>query len=244
VTGFPFFTTLAEAFENFPEIQAVVLSTPPSCRYQLAKEVILAKRHVFLEKPPGSTVAGVRILQQLALDQGVTLFTSWHSRCTAGTKLARQWLNDRDIKHVRITWKEDVRHWHPYQDWLFEQGGLGVYDTGINALSIATYILPKPFALVEAVHHVPANRQAPITATLTFKGKFAPIRQGLQTLYRRHQADIGQRSRSPGPGSVLRGTLRPLYRIDTNLSTGCGYIAPGTCCRCIHARRSSHVRGF
>ncbi len=189
VTGFPVFTTIAEAFEHFPQIQAVVLCTPPNCRYQLAKEVIQADRHVFLEKPPGSTLAEIMILQHLAIDHGVTLFTGWHSRCTGGTKLARQWLNDKSIKCVRITWKEDVRHWHPGQDWLFERGGMGVFDTGINALSIATHILPRPFALTDAVLHVPANRQAPIAAFLTF-ADYAGIPITAEFDFRHQSGDI------------------------------------------------------
>jgi D-galactose 1-dehydrogenase len=62
---------------------------------------------------------------------------------------------------------EDVRHWHPGQDWIWEAGGMGVFDPGINALSIATHILP-PFFLTGATLSVPENRQAPIAADLRF----------------------------------------------------------------------------
>ena len=44
---------------------------------------------------------------------------------------------------VHINWKEDVRVWHPGQGWIWEPGGLGVFDPGINALSILTRILPR-----------------------------------------------------------------------------------------------------
>ena len=44
---------------------------------------------------------------------------------------------------------------------------MGVFDPGINALSIATRLLP-PFTLSEASLTVPANRQAPIAASLRF----------------------------------------------------------------------------
>ena len=42
----------------------------------------------------------------------------------------------------RIIWKEDVHHWHPGQRWIWEPGGFGVFDPGINALSVLTEILP------------------------------------------------------------------------------------------------------
>ena len=41
----------------------------------------------------------------------------------------------------KITWKEDVHHWHPGQRWIWEPGGFGVFDPGINALSVLTEVL-------------------------------------------------------------------------------------------------------
>jgi hypothetical protein len=43
-----------------------------------------------------------------------------------------------------------------------------VFDPGINALSIATRILPGPLFVREAELLVPANRQAPIAARVAF----------------------------------------------------------------------------
>ena len=48
-------------------------------------------------------------------------------------------------------------------------GGLGVFDPGINALSIATRILPEAMHLTAADLYYPANRAAPIAATLTLR---------------------------------------------------------------------------
>jgi D-galactose 1-dehydrogenase len=63
-----------------------------------------------------------------------------------------------------------VRKWHPGQDWVFEPGGMGVFDPGINALSILTEILPAPVHLTAATLTFPANCQTPIAAVLTFSG--------------------------------------------------------------------------
>jgi D-galactose 1-dehydrogenase len=60
-----------------------------------------------------------------------------------------------------------VRVWHPGQAW--EPGGLGVFDPGINALSIVTRILPRPIFLEAATLEIPANRAAPIAADLHFR---------------------------------------------------------------------------
>ncbi|MDN5567853.1 MAG: gfo/Idh/MocA family oxidoreductase, partial [Paracoccus sp. (in: a-proteobacteria)] len=64
-------------------------------------------------------------------------------------------------------WCEDVRKWHPGQDWIWQPGGLGVFDPGINALSILTKVLPDPVRLIGADLHIPENRQTPIAAELT-----------------------------------------------------------------------------
>jgi D-galactose 1-dehydrogenase len=60
-----------------------------------------------------------------------------------------------------ISWKEDVRQWHPGQEWVFEPGGMGVFDPGINALSILTEILPKPVHVIRAELDYPEGRQTP-----------------------------------------------------------------------------------
>ena len=54
----------------------------------------------------------------------------------------RQALAGKRIKSLAIHWHEDVHKWHPGQQWIWEPGGFGVFDPGINAFSIATKIFP------------------------------------------------------------------------------------------------------
>ena len=78
-------------------------------------------------------------------------------------------LGDTLERFRAIIWREDVRVWHPGQDWIWQAGGFGVFDPGINALSIATQILPRPIFVVDAEMDVPANRAAPIAARVAFR---------------------------------------------------------------------------
>lgn len=173
----PVYGELADLLAAEPGIGAVTLCTPPQGRFDQARAALLAGRHLMLEKPPGATVAEVQALEALARAQGVTLFTTWHSREAAGVAPARAWLASRRICRVDVAWKEDVRHWHPGQEWIWEPGGLGVFDPGINALSIVTEILPEPMRLLEADLEFPANRDTPIGATLAFAtSSGAPVR--------------------------------------------------------------------
>jgi D-galactose 1-dehydrogenase len=162
------FATLDALLAQAPDIDAVALCTPPQVRRAQAAAALAAGKHVLLEKPPGATVAEIAPLLDAASESGRTLFASWHSRFAPAVEPARAFLASREIRSVAVTWKEDVRVWHPGQRWIFEAGGLGVFDPGINALSILTRILPRPFFLTQAALSFPENCAAPIAANLDF----------------------------------------------------------------------------
>ena len=168
VDGVANYADLNQMLDAHPEIDTVSLCMPPVPRYDYAVMALRAGRHVMLEKPPGATLSEVQALAELATAKGLTLFASWHSRAAPFVDTAKNWLRDKRIKRFAVTWKEDLRKWHPGQDWVFEPGGMGVFDPGINALSIVTEILPDPIHLRRARLDVPANRQTPIAAHLEF----------------------------------------------------------------------------
>ncbi|MCF6120708.1 MULTISPECIES: Gfo/Idh/MocA family oxidoreductase [Mesorhizobium] len=165
IANFPDIETMLDAV---PELEAVSLCMPPQFRYDAARTALEAKKHVFLEKPPGATVSEVEDLKALAAANGVSLFASWHSRYAPAVEAARAFLGSTRIRSAAINWKEDVRRWHPNQDWIWAPGGFGVFDPGINALSIATHILPAMF-ISSAILDFPENRAAPIAAHIAFR---------------------------------------------------------------------------
>jgi len=168
VDGVENFETIEALLSARPDVAAVALCQPPQVRFDAAAAAIRAGRHVLLEKPPGATVAEVQALVRMAERAGVALFATWHSRYAAGVAPARDWLAERQVRNVTVTWKEDVRRWHPGQDWIWQPGGLGVFDPGINALSIVTEILPHAMHLTGATLEFPLGRDAPIAAQLSF----------------------------------------------------------------------------
>lgn len=168
VGDLPAYRGLPDLLAKEPEISAVSLATPPQARFTDAAAALSAGKHVMMEKPPGATLSEVHALEAMAASAGVTLFSTWHSREGAAVDAARDWLRDKNLTACRIAWKEDVRHWHPGQDWIWEPGGLGVFDPGINALSVMTAILPHAVHLSSAELHFPENRDTPISADLIF----------------------------------------------------------------------------
>lgn len=166
VTHVSTFADIESMLASGIQVDAVSLCTPPGCRYDLARAAIDAGLHVMLEKPPAINVTEVRDLEARARQRGLTLFTTWHSREAGGVEPAREWLSERAIENVRVTWKEDIRVWHPGQHWILQSGGMGVFDPGINALSILTRILPGKLTVRAATLDYPSNCQSPIAAEL------------------------------------------------------------------------------
>lgn len=150
-------------------IRAVSLCTPPEVRFDMARKAIAAGHDVLMEKPPATTLGEAEALADLAREAGVTLFATWHSRFALGVAPAKAWLADKAIRSISIVWKEDVRRWHPGQAWIWEPGGFGVFDPGINALSILTEIVPGRVLVEKASLSFPANRKQPIAADIAMR---------------------------------------------------------------------------
>lgn len=171
--GVPTFRTAAELYAAQPKLDAVAICTPPQVRYALARQALNAGKHVMLEKPPALTVSELTDLRIHAADLGRTLFTTWHSQHNAAVDEAKAQLAGQKVSRLHIEWKEDVRRWHPGQAWIWEAGGFGVFDPGINALSILTRIMPGPVFVRDAEIVVPRNRAMPIAASLRFASPMA-----------------------------------------------------------------------
>ncbi|WP_457355576.1 Gfo/Idh/MocA family protein [Sphingomonas sp. UYP23] len=167
--GYHHFDTIEAMLVDGADLDAVSICTPPGGRDHIARAAIAAGKHVMIEKPPGATVAEVSALHRFAQAHGVTLFASWHSREAAGVDAARAWLAQRRVTRAAISWREDIRAWHPGQDWILGPGGFGVFDPGINALSIATAILPQDLIVASGTIAVPANRASPIAAQIALR---------------------------------------------------------------------------
>jgi len=168
VDGVPAYADFEDMLAERPEVRVVSLCLPPVPRFDYAAKAIRAGRHVMLEKPPGATLSECHALEDMARTARVSLYATWHSRQADKVPAAKAWLAGKQLKSLKITWKENVRQWHPGQNWVFEAGGLGVFDPGINALSILTEILPHALHLSEAELRFPRNCETPISATGRF----------------------------------------------------------------------------
>lgn len=164
--GVPAFTSIAQMKDALPDVSAISICTPPSGRLQVIQQAFDHGLDVMIEKPPAATLGEARQFAGLAARAGRVLYVTWHSRAAAAVEPARRWLQGRTIRAVKVTWKEDVRVWHPGQSWIWEPG-IGVFDPGVNAFSVITRILPGPLVVAESALRYPANKDAPIAASIT-----------------------------------------------------------------------------
>jgi predicted dehydrogenase len=175
------YTDWRDMIRSVEGIDAVAITTPPGPRYTIARECLLAGLHCLLEKPPTAGLAQIADLDCLAQARQLTLFTTWHAQHHATVDAAARALAGKRIARMEIQWHEDVHKWHPGQRWIWEPGGFGVFDPGINALSIATRIFPGGLFVESAELQVPANAQTPIAADIRFSSPEAdgPLRASL-----------------------------------------------------------------
>lgn len=166
VSGVPFFSDYRTMLAQGPAFDAVAICTPPGPRPAIARDCIAAGCAVLLEKPPAATLGEAEALGQFARMAGVPLFAAWHAQHNPAVEMAASIAHAEGVSALVIRWLEDVETWHPGQEWIWQPGGLGVFDAGINALSIATRLVDAPLVVRSATMTVQAGRTMPAAATL------------------------------------------------------------------------------
>jgi D-galactose 1-dehydrogenase len=231
--GVPNFPTLARLLDTIPSVEAISICTAPQIRYDIARVALTHGKHVMLEKPPGATLSEVASLVEIADRHRVSLFASWPSRAAAAVEPARSWLAARAIRIAHVNWQQDVRTWYPEQPWIWRAGGFGIFDAGINALSILTSIMPVEIVLQEAELFYPSNCETPIAANLLLEAQGASIRaqfdfrqKGPQTWDIDVETDEGRLLLSHGGSmmhingnSIVVGSDREYVRLYAQFST-------------------------
>jgi len=116
-----------------PEVQAVSISTPPFLHYEMAKAVILAGKHLLLEKPTALNATEAKELYQLAQKQGVIATMDFEFRFVPGWQFFAQLLATDYVgrlRLVKIDWfgssrADTSRPWNWYSARELGGGALG-----------------------------------------------------------------------------------------------------------------------
>jgi predicted dehydrogenase len=219
------FADWRELIRSVEGLEAVAITTPPGPRYEIARECIEAGLHCLLEKPPTVGLAEIADLDCLAQAKGVTLLTTWHAQHHSTVEAAAKALAGKRIKSMQIHWHEDVHKWHPGQQWIWEPGGFGVFDPGINAFSIATKIFPGGLFVKSAELSVPENAQTAIAADVTFYSPEAdgPLMASLD--WRRTEGEEWTITIETSDGTAVRledGGAKLILNGETSTDSGIG----------------------
>lgn len=129
-----------------PEIQAVTINTPPNTHHQLVIEALKESKHVLVEKPPALTVTQCEEMIVFAHQKERVLFMAFHARYNPAVLATRSELKGKDIRKINIDYREYAPNYHAVNGWIFDPkvaGGGVLMDSGINALSIVTFVLPE-----------------------------------------------------------------------------------------------------
>ncbi len=173
----PAFRTHRDMLSAMPDLDAVAVCTPPLMRTQIALDVLAAGCHLLLEKPPATSANDLADIGAAATAVGRVAFTAWHSQHNEAVLRARAFLVGKDVEHVTVIWTEDGEKYHPGQDWIWRAGGFGVFDAGVNGLSVLTCILPEPPFVCGAELTTAAGAETPIAAKIALGwGSFGEAR--------------------------------------------------------------------
>jgi predicted dehydrogenase len=93
-------TDSLDAVLDDPEIDAVIVATPASSHYQLAKQVLESGKHAFVEKPLATSTPEADELVKLAESAGKTLMVGHTFLYNAAVRYAKKLLAEDELGHL------------------------------------------------------------------------------------------------------------------------------------------------
>lgn len=89
-----------------PEVTAVIIATPAGTHYQLAKEALLAGKHVFVEKPLATKATEVDELGRLAAERKLTLMVGHTFIYNAAVRYVKKLIDGGELGEVRYIYSQ------------------------------------------------------------------------------------------------------------------------------------------
>lgn len=136
-----------------PAVDAVAIATPVTTHHSLAKQALLAGKHVFVEKPFTATSAeGVELID-LADDRGLTLMVDHTFIYTSAVRKIHELVRMGDLG--QLYYYDSVR----INLGLFQSDVSVMWDLAVHDLSIMDFLIDRDPVTVSAtgVSHVPGQ---------------------------------------------------------------------------------------
>ena len=94
-------STQFQEFVARPDIEALVIATSATTHFMMAKEALLAGKHVFIEKPMATSAAECDELVELAAKRGLTLMVGHTFLYSAPVRRIKDIIDSGDIGEIR-----------------------------------------------------------------------------------------------------------------------------------------------
>ena len=160
---------------NNPEIDGIIIATPPASRYELALEAIKAGKHLLLEKPTCLNSKEVMELQINALKRNLKIAVDYEYRAVPQFMQAKRIINEGRIDEpffVKLDWLMSSRA-NPKRPWDWysnEDSGGGVLGAlGTHAFDMIHWLIG------------PTNSLSAINST-SIKERFCPLSKTTKTV--------------------------------------------------------------
>lgn len=126
---------LQRAFED--DVDAVIVTTPTKTHFDICKEALRHKKHVFVEKPLANSVYEYKELYKLAYEHHKTLYIGFNRRHDPEWLLLSQRLNGRIPLHISVVCRD-----HPFPPASYLQSCGGIFrDCVVHDLDMICYML-------------------------------------------------------------------------------------------------------
>jgi predicted dehydrogenase len=124
----------ADELIRHPELDAVVIATPIHTHYQLAKQALLAGKHVLVEKPLATSAAEVQELMNLAAEKGLLLMVDHTFLYTGAVQKIKTLVEQGELG--TLNYFDSTR----INLGLFNPNWSVIWDLAVHDLSIFFYI--------------------------------------------------------------------------------------------------------
>lgn len=154
-------TTDADVLLERKDIDAIAIVTPVATHHALARQALLAGKHVFLEKPMASTVAQAQDLIEIAARQERVLLVDHTYVYSGAVQKIKQLIDSGDLGN--IYYYDSVR----VNLGLFRHDVNVIWDLATHDIAIFDYLLRKTPQAVSAIAHSHIDRQPENIAYIT-----------------------------------------------------------------------------
>jgi predicted dehydrogenase len=160
-----------------PDVDLVINLTIPTAHAGITQAALDAGKHVFTEKPLGTTMEEGRALVVLAEARGCVLGSAPDTFLGAAGRLARQMIEGgaigRIVTGTAFMMGRGMEHWHPNPAFYYQKGGGPVLDMGPYYVTMLVNLLGPARRVMAMATSASQNRL--ITAEGPLQGTTFPI---------------------------------------------------------------------